>query len=67
MQEIKTEEIQPSWHHISVDLALGELGAAPAGLSQHEAEARLKTHGHNRLPEPPKRSTTIRFLYGCDE
>ncbi len=62
MQNIKTEKIQPSWHHISVDSALVELNAAPTGLSQHEAEARLKTHGPNRLPEPPKSSTTIRFL-----
>ena len=63
MQEVKTPKIQPSWHHISVDLTLGELDADPAaGLSQHEAEARLKTHGHNQLPEPPKRSATIRFL-----
>ena len=63
MQEVKTPKIQPSWHHISVDLTLGELGADPAaGMSQHEAEARLKTHGHNQLPEPPKRSAIIRFL-----
>lgn len=63
MPKVEKPKIQPSWHHISVDLTLGELDADPAeGLSQHEAEARLKTHGHNQLPEPPKRSATMRFL-----
>jgi len=63
MQKVKIPKIQPSWHHISIDLVLGELGADPTvGLSQHEAEVRLETHGHNQLPEPPKRSATIRFL-----
>ncbi|PSJ15954.1 carbonate dehydratase [Nitrosomonas supralitoralis] len=55
-------KIQSSWHHISIDLALEKLDAAPAGLSQHEAEARIKTHGPNRLADPPKRSDIIRFL-----
>ncbi len=62
MQEVKTPKIQPSWHHISIDLALEKLDTAPAGLSQHEAEARIKTYGPNRLPDPPKRSNIIRFL-----
>lgn len=62
MQEIKTQRTQPSWHNISIDSVLEKLGATSAGLTRHEAEARLKTHGPNRLPEPPKRSTVIRFL-----
>jgi magnesium-transporting ATPase (P-type) len=62
MQEIKTQRTQPSWHNISIDSVLEKLGATSAGLTRHEAEARLKTHGPNRLPEPPKRSTVLRFL-----
>ena len=62
MQEIKTQRTQPSWHNISIDSVLEKLGATSAGLTRHEAEARLKAHGPNRLPEPPKRSTVIRFL-----
>ncbi|MDO9469536.1 MAG: cation-transporting P-type ATPase [Nitrosomonas sp.] len=62
MQEIKTKITQPSWHNISIDSVLEKLGATSAGLTRHEAEARLKAHGPNRLPEPPKRSTVMRFL-----
>ena len=62
MQTVKTPKLQPSWHHISIELALSELDASPTGLSQDEAEMRIKTHGPNRLPDPPKRSDIIRFL-----
>ncbi|MBY0474402.1 MAG: cation-transporting P-type ATPase [Nitrosomonas sp.] len=62
MQTAKTPKFQPLWHHLSIELALGELDASPTGLSQYEAEARIKTHGPNRLPDPPKRSDIIRFL-----
>ncbi len=62
MQEIKTKKTQPSWHDICIDLVLDKLGATSTGLSRHEAEVRLKTHGSNRLPDPPKRSAVMRFL-----
>ncbi|WP_293005776.1 cation-transporting P-type ATPase [Nitrosomonas sp.] len=62
MQTVKTPKLQPSWHHISIELALSELDASPTGLSQDEAEMRIKTHGPNRLPDPPKHSDIIRFL-----
>jgi len=62
MQEIKTKRIQPPWHNICIDSVLEKLDATAVGLNQHEAETRLKTHGPNRLPDPPKRSTTMRFL-----
>ncbi|MDO8437318.1 MAG: cation-transporting P-type ATPase [Nitrosomonadaceae bacterium] len=62
MREIKTKRTQPAWHNICIDSVLEKLGTTSAGLTRHEAEARLKTHGPNRLPEPPKRSTVIRFL-----
>src|SRR5262249_60888672 len=32
------------------------------GLSGDDARARLAEHGQNRLPEPPKKSTVLRFL-----
>jgi len=60
MQE--TKRTQSSWHNICIDPVLEKLGATSTGLDQHEAETRLKIHGPNRLPEPPKRSTTMRFL-----
>lgn len=62
MQEIKTKRIQLFWHNICIDPVLEKLGATSAGLSQNEAEARLKTHGPNRLADPPKRSAIMRFL-----
>ena len=51
-----------SWHDCPAESALAELKATPAGLSEHEAEARLKTCGPNHLPEPPRRSVLMRFL-----
>ena len=62
MEKIKSKRTQSAWHSICIDSVLEKLGETSAGLTRHEAEARLKTHGPNRLPEPPKRSTVIRFL-----
>jgi magnesium-transporting ATPase (P-type) len=53
---------QLCWHHATHDDALKHLAADPSGLSQSEAEARLKQHGPNRLPEPPRRSALMRLL-----
>ncbi len=62
MQEMKIKNIPPSWHDIRVDTALQAMETTPEGLNPLEAEARLKIHGPNRLPEPPKRSSIGRFL-----
>lgn len=62
MHEEKTKRTQPAWHNICIDSVLEKLGATSAGLTRQEAEARLNSHGPNRLPEPPKRSTVMRFL-----
>lgn len=62
MHQVKTGRVQLSWHDRSVDAVLKELEATPAGLSRLEAEARLKIHGLNRLPEPSKRGALVRFL-----
>ncbi|MDO9312549.1 MAG: HAD-IC family P-type ATPase, partial [Nitrosomonas sp.] len=62
MREIKSKRTQSAWHNICIDSVLEKLGATSAGLTRDEAEARLSSHGPNRLPEPPKRSTVLRFL-----
>lgn len=36
--------------------------ASPNGLDEKEAQRRLDAYGLNRLPEPPKRSSLVRFL-----
>ncbi len=40
---------RPSWHNLSVDEALAELGSSPSGLSQEDAADRLSSHGPNQL------------------
>jgi magnesium-transporting ATPase (P-type) len=62
MQEVKAEGVQAAWHNISQENALKQLEADTSGLSQSEAEARLKQYGANRLPEAAKRSAFMRFL-----
>ena len=57
-----TTDASPFWHDQSPEAALGKLETAPTGLHQTEADARLATYGPNRLPEPPRRSTLMRFL-----
>lgn len=53
----------PIVHHArSAEATLAELNSTPRGLSQGEAESRLRQFGANRLPAPPKRSAFLRFL-----
>jgi magnesium-transporting ATPase (P-type) len=52
----------PPWHHLSVEEALTRLGGGHEGLSPHEAERRLVSHGPNRLPEAKTRGPLLRFL-----
>ncbi len=49
-------------HAVSKETALQSLDAAETGLTSAEAARRLAEYGPNRLPEPPKRSTIVRFL-----
>ena len=52
-----------TFHHaIPAAETLAALGVTENGLSQSEVDARLKKHGANRLPEPSKRSSILRFL-----
>ena len=62
MQQFGKESIQTLWHHTPVNQVLKQLNTTSVGLNDPEAEARLKIHGYNRLPEPPKRSAMMRFL-----
>lgn len=57
-----TTDAPEFWHDQSPEAALRKLETAPTGLHQTEADARLATYGPNRLPEPPRRSTLMRFL-----
>ncbi|SFF02386.1 cation-transporting P-type ATPase [Nitrosomonas sp. Nm166] len=63
MQQFRKESVQTLWHYIPINQVLEQLNTTSAGLNDLEAEARLKIHGFNRLPEPPKRSIMIRFLW----
>ncbi|WP_166265597.1 HAD-IC family P-type ATPase [Marinobacter caseinilyticus] len=53
---------QRNWHELPQDTVLAELEVTPAGLSADEASARLRLHGANRLPQPPRRSLWWRLL-----
>lgn len=52
----------PTAHALTPDAALILLGTNEGGLTSTEAERRLAEHGPNSLPEPPRRSTILRFL-----
>ncbi|WP_027709887.1 cation-transporting P-type ATPase [Zooshikella ganghwensis] len=51
-----------TWHSISSKITLEKLQTSTSGLSQHEAEKRLNSHGPNCLPQADKRSAFMRFL-----
>ena len=51
-----------SWHDRPVQSVLDELDVSSAGLSLEQVAERLRTHGLNRLPEPPKRYVFTRFF-----
>jgi P-type Ca2+ transporter type 2C len=51
------------WHSIEVDAALEKLKTSPEdGLDEAEVGKRLEEYGENRLPEPKKQSSLVRFL-----
>ena len=55
------ENVAPGWHDASVASVLATLRATPEGLSEQEAQERLRSHGPNYLPEPPRRSAWMRL------
>ena len=50
------------WHSYSSEQVAGWLDTSNQGLSEEQAAARLKKHGENRLPAPPRRSGLTRLL-----
>ena len=50
------------WHTLPEPEALSLLASSPAGLSQAEADRRLRQQGPNRLPTAPKPGRIRRFL-----
>jgi len=61
-QRIQVDQETSPWHSVTVASTLNDLQSSTEGLDQHEAEARLATHGANCLPEAPKRSVLLRFV-----
>jgi len=55
-------DTQERWHARTAEDALVLLGTAAGGLTQAEADARLRDHGANVLPSPKRRSPVVRFL-----
>ncbi len=52
-----------AWHHMDGAAVLAALGSdARTGLSAAAAAQRLREHGANELPPPPKRPSWLRFL-----
>lgn len=49
-------------HAVTVDATLISLDVTPKGLSQDEAERRLREFGANCLPAAPRRNPFFRFL-----
>ncbi|OCK54151.1 HAD-IC family P-type ATPase [Bradyrhizobium sp. LMTR 3] len=53
----------PIVHHaVPVQATFAALDATSKGLSQDEADRRLRQFGSNRLPDAPRRSPILRFL-----
>ncbi len=50
------------WHAVEAAAVLDELGTRDGGLSDDEADRRLRVHGPNRLPRAPGRGIVVRFL-----
>ena len=54
-------------HSLSVEDALVALDSSADGLSEEEAQLRLRFHGPNRLPEPERDGPIKRFLKHFDD
>jgi magnesium-transporting ATPase (P-type) len=57
-----TGQFSSPFHNLTSSDALKAVAATSKGLSSDEAARRLKKHGPNCLPEPPRRSAVVRFL-----
>jgi magnesium-transporting ATPase (P-type) len=61
MAPVPTPDTPPTWHVLDPEDVLDRLGSRPHGLSQRDAEERLKIHGPNRLAEPEPPSALVRL------
>ncbi len=59
---MNTNEQAAGLFALPIERAFAAVDANATGLSSKEAADRLARHGPNRLPEPPPRSTILRFL-----
>ena len=62
MEDKHQQKASTQWHSVLTDSVLKDLQTSATGLSQGEADARLKKYGANRLPEAARRSNLMRFL-----
>ena len=56
-------EHSEQWYHTDADKVIEAFDSSHEGLSKTEAQKRLERDGPNRMPEPPKRSSFIRFMH----
>ena len=62
MEEQQNFISEPYWHEQSIETIFATLNTTEYGLSEKESDDRLKVYGPNRLPEPKRKSTILRFL-----
>ncbi|MDV6343983.1 cation-transporting P-type ATPase [Nitrosomonas sp. Is37] len=64
MKQLATSQrnLDTAWHNRTADEAMAILQTSRHGLTQTEAEQRLKQYGSNWLKPPRKRSAWMRFL-----
>ena len=62
MNEPNPQVTAGPWHSLTADRVLMQVQTSVSGLSHHQAQARLASHGANRLPEAAQRSPLVRFL-----
>lgn len=62
MEEQQNSISEPYWHEQSTETIFATLNTTESGLSEKESDDRLKVYGPNRLPEPKRKSTILRFL-----
>jgi len=54
--------VKVNWHAVTADDVIKQLDSDSKGLSEQEADSRLKHYGANRLPPPKTRGPLLRFL-----
>jgi P-type Ca2+ transporter type 2C len=66
MSDKTTSNQDTQWHNQQIDEIMDALKTKKEGLSEDDAEKRLKEHGENKLPEKAKRSAFDRFIKQFD-